>query len=254
MEIYRKERTGAPPGFFACEAAGLRWLAASGGARVVEVLGADEHGLDLEALVPTSPSVDHAQELGRRLAQTHAAGAADFGGPPEGWEGDGFFGPLSDPYPLALGRWPRWGLAHAEGRVLPLRDHLDAQGALGPGLATRLDRLAERLRDGLGEDDDPPSRLHGDLWSGNVMWTAQGATLIDPAAHGGHRLGDLAMLELFGLPHLGEVLSAYEEQWPLATGWRDLVGLHQIYPVGMHAVLFGGSYRDQLVRLVDRYV
>ncbi len=86
------------------------------------------------------------------------------------------------------------------------------------------------------------------------MWTDRGAVLIDPAAHGGHPVTDLAMLALFGLPHLGTVLSAYEEAAALPDGWRDLVGLHQVYPVGMHAVLFGGGYGAQLAELVRRYV
>jgi fructosamine-3-kinase len=95
------------------------------------------------------------------------------------------------------------------------------------------------------DDDDPPARLHGDLWSGNVMWTPRGAVLIDPAAHGGHRETDLAMLALFGCPHLDAVIEGYEGQHPLRKGWRDRIGLHQIYPLLAHVVLFGGGYASQ---------
>ena len=101
---------------------------------------------------------------------------------------------------------------------------------------------------------EPPARLHGDLWSGNVVWTADGAVLIDPAAHGGHRLTDLAMLELFGAPHLAEIRAGYAAVHPLPApgAWDDLVALHQVYPLGMHAVLFGGGYVGAFARLVAR--
>jgi fructosamine-3-kinase len=92
-----------------------------------------------------------------------------------------------------------------------------------------------------------PARLHGDLWAGNVLWSANGPVLVDPAAHGGHRETDLAMLALFGLPHLGRVLAAYDEAWPLDEGWRDRVPLHQLHPLLVHAALFGGGYGRQAV-------
>lgn len=250
---YRKTRTGAPTGFFACEAAGLRWLAEAGGAPVVEVLGVSESGLDLVRLVAGSPSQEAARQLGAGLARTHAAGAPAFGSPPPGWQGDGFFGPLDDPYPLPAGAHRTWGEFQAERRVVQVRELLGRQGVLDASLAAGLDRLAARLHDRTWDDDEPPSRLHGDLWSGNVVWTSAGAVLIDPAAHGGHRLTDLAMLDLFGLPHLGDLVDAYDEAWPLPDGWRDVVGLHQVYPVGMHAVLFGGAYLGSLATLVARY-
>jgi fructosamine-3-kinase len=87
--------------------------------------------------------------------------------------------------------------------------------------------------------------LHGDLWSGNVMWTPGGVTLIDPAAHGGHRETDLAMLALFGCPFLDAVLEGYQRQRPLAEGWQDRVPLHQLYPLLAHVVLFGKGYAGQ---------
>ena len=85
------------------------------------------------------------------------------------------------------------------------------------------------------------------------MWTASGAVLIDPAAHGGHREADLAMLALFGCPHLERVVEAYAEAAPLADGWRERVALHQVHPLLLHAVLFGGSYAAQAVRAARRY-
>lgn len=248
--VHRKERRGAPPGFFACEAAGLRWLAAAGGAPVVEVLGVGEQHLDLVRLVPARPDAAAARTFGEALARTHDAGAPAFGAPPEGWSGDGWFGPLSDPLPLRAGHHGAWGAFLAECRVAPVAQALRDAGRTTPDDDAAFDRLAGSLRAGRWDDDDPPARVHGDLWQGNVVWTSGGATLIDPAAHGGHRESDLAMLALFGLPHLDEVLAGYQRVHPLRRGWRHRVGLHQLYPVAVHALLFGGGYVEQTRRLL----
>lgn len=250
MEVYRKARPGAPAGFFACEATGLRWLAAAGGAPVVEVLDVDEEHLDLARLEPVAPTQAAARAFGAGLAATHAAGAPAFGAAPPGWTGDGYFGPLASPLTMPAGHFARWGPFMAACRIAPLDCELREAGISMPGLAI----LAERLRGGVLDDDEPPARVHGDLWTGNVVWTASGATLIDPAAHGGHRESDLAMLALFGLPHLHDVLDAYDDAAPLRRGWRHRVALHQVYPVGVHALLFGGSYLRQLADLIDRSV
>jgi fructosamine-3-kinase len=128
-----------------------------------------------------------------------------------------------------------------------------AAGDLPPAAADALTRLVARLLSGELDDDDQPVRLHGDLWSGNALWTPDGVTLIDPAAHGGHRECDLAMLALFGLPHLEVVVEGYQSVHPLRAGWRRRVSLHQIYPVGVHAVLFGGSYVAQTHALLHQW-
>jgi fructosamine-3-kinase len=251
MDVFRKQRAGAPAGFFACEAAGLDWLRSAGGARVVEVLGVDEEGLDLRRLAPVPPTRESAAAFGRDLARTHAAGAPAFGSPPAGWTGDGIFGPLDSPLPMRSGAHRSWGAFLAECRLDPLGAAL--RGAGDPAAADALRGVADRLRTGALDDDDAPARLHGDLWSGNIVWTSYGATLIDPAAHGGHRETDLAMLALFGLPFLPDVLEGYRSVHPLRSGWERRVGLHQLYPVGVHALLFGGGYRAQLLRLAGEW-
>jgi fructosamine-3-kinase len=96
---------------------------------------------------------------------------------------------------------------------------------------------------------EPPARLHGDLWPGNLLWGADGQVwLVDPAAHGGHRETDLALLALFGgAPHLDRILAAYREVWPLADGWADRVPLHQLHLLLVHTALFGAAYRDAVM-------
>ena len=87
-----------------------------------------------------------------------------------------------------------------------------------------------------------------------MLFTADGVVLIDPAAHGGHGLTDLAMLHLFGAPHLETMTGAYAETADLPDGWADLIGLHQLHPLLVHAVSHGPSYGVEAERVADRYV
>lgn len=250
---YRKESGRVPRGYFAWEATGLRWLADARGAAVVEVLDVGEHHLDLPFLVSAAPSREHAEELGRGLATVHRAGADGYGAAPAGWRGDGWLGPLSEPLPMVLGAWATWGEFYAEARIRPLVRMGRDRGELDATDAVVLDALAAAVASGRHDPGEPAARLHGDLWSGNLMWTAEGAVLIDPAAHGGHREADLAMLHLFGAPHLDRVVAAYDEEAPLADGWRERLRLHQLHPLLVHAVLFGGSYGAQALRVARAY-
>ncbi|KRE27379.1 fructosamine kinase [Mycobacterium sp. Soil538] len=241
-----KRDARAPAGFFACEAAGLHWLsAADGGVPCARVIAVDEQSLTLERLTTAAPTERAAVAFGARLARTHAAGADGFGAPPQGWTAPaGFFGPLGRPLPMSYGRDASWGGFYATRRLEPMAE----RAAVRLDAATREAVQAVISRCLAGDFDDPaeqPSRLHGDLWSGNVMWTPDGVVLIDPAAHGGHRETDLAMLALFGCPHLDAVLDGYQSVRPLADGWRGRVGLHQLYPLLVHVVLFGAGYVDQ---------
>ncbi|HAS10233.1 MAG TPA: fructosamine kinase, partial [Acidimicrobiaceae bacterium] len=89
---------------------------------------------------------------------------------------------------------------------------------------------------------EPPARLHGDLWAGNRLVDRDGRSwLIDPAAHGGHREFDLAMMRLFG-GFGAACFAAYDDVHPLADGWEARVPLHQLAPLVVHAIKFGGGY------------
>ena len=231
------------PGAVRAEAAGLRWLADAGAVRIPAVRGVDERWLVTDRVPTGPPSARAAARFGRDLAALHASGAPAFGAPPPGGPTEAYIG-LASMRNVPGADWPNW---YAEQRVLPyLRRAVDA-GTIRPTEATVIEQVCERLPE-LAGPVEPPARLHGDLWNGNVLWGSDGHVwLIDPAAHGGHRETDLAMLHLFGCPHLSEVLDGYGELAPLAPDWADRVGLHQLFPLLVHVVLFGRGYADRAV-------
>lgn len=126
-------------------------------------------------------------------------------------------------------------------------------GRFGAQERSLFGKLCERLRSGDFDDDDAPARCHGDLWSGNVLWSENEVVLIDPSAFGGHRESDLAALSLFGAPHLREIIAGYQQVHPLQEGWEDRVALHQIHLMLLHAVLFGGGYVTRALEIARRY-
>jgi fructosamine-3-kinase len=220
------------------EAAGLRWLRVPGGPPVPQVYGHDTQWLISEYVPAGRPDGDAAERLGRELAALHAAGAPAFGSAPPGGPQQAWIGaaPMAN---ITAAHWPQW---YAEHRVLRyLRTAVD-RGAVDAAGSRAIQRTCERISE-LAGPAEPPARLHGDLWSGNVHAGADGrAWLIDPAAHGGHRETDLAMLALFGYPNLERVLAGYTDVAPLTPGWQQRIPLHQLFPLLVHAVLFGGGY------------
>ncbi|MEV6361559.1 fructosamine kinase family protein [Nocardia asteroides] len=230
----------APPGFFAAEAAGLRWLREAGGVAVPEVYAATDDLVLLEWVEHATPTPAAAERFGRDLARTHQAGAPHYGGP-----ADGYLGSL--PMDNTPGDdWPTW---FRERRILPyLKLAVDA-GALDPADAT----LVESIH--IEAPTEPPARIHGDLWPGNILWgLADTPYLIDPAAHGGHPETDLATLTLFGAtPHCARIFSAYNEIHPLTADWQTRIPLHTLPILLIHAILFGPSYRSAILSAVARY-
>lgn len=249
-DVFVKTRENAGAGEYALEAAGLKWLAQAGALRTPRVIEVAEDFLALEWVEPGSLSAEGAEQLGRGLAGIHAAGAPCFGDP-------GFAKQLGVHACLGSLRLPNepsadWCAFYADRRLLPLARIARERGALTASGVRAIERVCERLGD-LAGPTEPPARLHGDLWSGNIHADAKGAPwLIDPSCYGGHREVDLAMLRLFGAP-TERVFASYEEVTPLAHGWQERVDLWQLLPLLVHAVLFGGSYRAAAERVAERY-
>jgi fructosamine-3-kinase len=248
-EAFHKSRTGRDAGrFFATEAAGLDWIRVAGGPPVPTVLGRQGGSITLARIREGVPTAGAAEGFGRRLAAMHAAGADAFGAPPPNAPGpDGWIGDLPMPYAQRPTFAEFWALDRIDATARAARD----RHAISAAEAHEVDRAVAAILDGRVDvgRPEPPARLHGDLWSGNLLWGADGQVwLIDPAAHGGHRESDLAMLALFGAPHLARILAAYDEIAPLADGWRERVGLHQAWPLLVHAALFGAGYGASAMR------
>lgn len=243
--LFLKSRPGVSPAEFAAEAAGLSWLE-QGGARVPAVLaaGKEEPFLALEWVEPGSLSASGGEDLGRALAELHRAGAPRYGSlPPVAPDTTLRLGSVH----LELAEGESWPAVYAEHLVLPLARRARERGALDAAGARAVESACDRL-DELAGPTEPPARLHGDLWSGNVLADTDGkGWLIDPAAYGGHREVDLAMLRLFGAPS-DRILAAYDEAFPLAAGHSERVGLWQLLPLLVHAILFGGAYGASAAR------
>ena len=220
--VFVKWQERALPGLFEAEAAGLRWL--RGPVRTPEVIAVADHWIALEWLdLAGKPDP---RRFGEQLAQLHALGAPSFG--------------LAHPNYLATLAMdntaePDWPTFYVERRLRPLCRGVDRE----------LDQL--RSRPELFGPPEPPARLHGDLWWGNVGAVAGKPVIFDPAVFGGHREIDLAMLELFGgLPDA--LVAGYDSIAPLAAGWRDRIALYQLLPLAAHARLFGGGYDARVAR------
>jgi fructosamine-3-kinase len=235
----------APEHFFETEAEGLRWLRESGTVPVPEVIAVLPDLLVLEWIDHGPPTPEAAEVFGRELAGMHSCGADGFGAPWPGYIGslpqDNGSLPQDDG---SESGWPQW---FAQRRLSPYLAAAADRRALDRADVALVQRVLDRI-DRLAGPPEPPARIHGDLWPGNVVWAHRRVWLIDPAAHGGHRETDLAQLALFaGAPYLDRILAAYQETWPLAQGWAARVALHQLHLLLVHAALFGAAYRGSVV-------
>lgn len=233
---FAKTPRHSDPQMFAAEVWGLTAIRDAAPELVPGVHRCSAQWLVLDWVAEMEPSPGRAETLGRSLARLHSRHGQWFGEGPI----PGRIGSLDMP----AGRFESWPAMYAELRLAPLT----------PASSTIMQRMLDRLH--THPDDfpsEPASLIHGDLWSGNVVWS-EPAMLIDPAAHYGSRETDLAMLQLFGCPHLEHVLRAYDEVYPLLPGWRERVGLMQLWPLLVHAKLFGGGYLHRAEQVASQYL
>lgn len=245
--VFAKTHRSPPPGFFTTEANGLRWLRQPGVVSVPEVLAVSDGDrtvgplLVLEWVDEGRARPGTESEFGQALARLHRCGAPSFGR--EDRRTTGSRALPNDPCPT-------WVEFFAERRLVPLARLARDSDALSAQTLADLDRVISRLDD-LGGPPEPAARLHGDLWAGNRLVDQAGRSwLIDPAAHGGHREFDLAMMRLFG-GYGADCFDAYADEFPLADGWERRMPLHQLAPLVVHAVKFGGGYAAATRRALD---
>ncbi len=250
------------PELFVPEADGLEALSRAGGPRIPEVLGVGSGGgeapgwLLLEFIPRGRPGPGYDRTLAEGLAKIHGedgAAPSDAPGPESGtgwgWHRDNFIGSL----PQSNTPHPGWSAFWIEERIRPQLALARDRGFLREGDASwdELFRRADELL-AAGEEDGP-SLLHGDLWSGNVYPGPGGEpVLVDPAVYRGHREVDLAMTELFG--GFGDGFhESYREARPLVPGYRKARRhLYQLYPLLVHVNLFGGGYAERARNALER--
>jgi fructosamine-3-kinase len=242
--LFVKTNAREPAGMFEAEAHGLAWLAEARALRVPEVIAHGPGFLALELVVAAPPARDFDEQLGRGLAALHRFGAPRFG-----LDRDNFIGRL--PQDNSPAPTPRWADFYRARRLEPQLRRAADEGLASPRMRRGFERLFVELPALVGPEE-PPARLHGDLWGGNLLCDDAGAPcLCDPAVYGGHREIDLAMMRLFG-GFGARTFAAYAEAHPLAAGHGERVELYQLYPLMVHVNLFGGSYVSQVESLLER--
>lgn len=233
------------PSMFEAEVDGLRRLAEAG-ARTPTVIGHGEADdttwLLMEFVANAQPTRSFWRSFGKELAELHRKTNTHFG-----LERNNYIGTLEQVN--TPGR--EWHTFFMEHRLEPLVKKARDQRRVQAGMAFRFERLYGKL-EGLFPKE-PPALLHGDLWNGNFICTAQHApVLIDPAVYYGHREMDIAMTNLFG-GFDAELLTAYNAEWPLESGWEERSDLCNLYPLLVHVVLFGGEYVQQVETVLKRF-
>jgi len=251
--VFLKHHPQAPAELFAAEADGLRALNAAAGdaLRIPTVLAMDTglvaRWIALEWLEPGPSGPSFGERLGRGLAALHRAGEGRWG-----WRRANFIGDLPQRNEPTMAWADFWRSRRLQPQV---------KMAWWKLRKLHLDREWERLFDRLPEllapaEEDGPSLLHGDLWSGNVLSAAGEPALIDPAVYRGHREVDLAMAELFGgidARSDARFHAAYREAWPLLPGYLETRRpIYQLYYLLVHVNLFGGGYVAQTVAMLKR--
>ena len=228
------------------EAAGLAELAGAQAVRVPRVLACGHAGtqafLALEWLEAGAATEESEERLGTRLAAQHAVTAAS-----HGWSRDNTIGST----PQANGRLASWPEFFRERRLRPQLELAVARG-FGALLGEAGERLLAQVGALLETHQPAASLLHGDLWGGNWLTTADGEPAIfDPAVYYGDRETDLAMTQLFGGFGPG-FYRAYTAAAPLPPGAAVRAELYNLYHVLNHANLFGGGYAGSARRMIQR--
>lgn len=239
-------KAGLYPGMFEKEAKGLNLLRNAGELKIPEVIGYDEDEdytvLVLEYIKSSGKASGFWEDFSNSLSRLHNHNSDHFG-----LDHDNYIGSI-----------PQSNKPHSDWKSFFIEERLERQIALALD-NNRIDHSTiKNFRSMYRHLDDffpveKPSLLHGDLWSGNYMVSAEGkACIIDPAVYYGHRLMDLGMSKLFGgFSH--KFYEAYNESHPLEKNWREAVEICNLYPLIVHVNLFGGGYLNSVKSVLTRF-
>ncbi len=233
--VFIKIEKSAPSDFYRVEERGVAFLAETNTVLVPKVFYVSSRGIALDYMEPKSPTKLAAENFGIELANLHRHIEETFGG-----QEDGYIGSL----PMKNIRTKVFADFYRECRIIPFLKMAKDKDSIRARDFLLIEELCKKMEDIVG-NNIVPSRIHGDLWSGNVIWRESQVVLIDPSSHSGHREADIAMLHLFGAPFFDVIVDSYNNLYPLEAGWKQRLPLHQIYYLLVHAVLFGGNYGNQ---------
>ncbi|MEP6728518.1 MAG: fructosamine kinase family protein [Bacteroidota bacterium] len=223
------------PGMFEMEADGLEALRNNSSLVVPGVIKQgilhDKQWLLLQWMEKGTPKKNSMENFGIALANMHKQPKSYFG-----WHKNNYMGSLQQ----INTQHNSWNDFYAQCRIMPLVTILFDTGVFKkPDLnntAAFIKKIAGMF------PQEAPAQLHGDLWGGNYMINTDGnAVIFDPAVYYGHREMDLGMTKLFG-GFSQPFYDAYQEIYPLEKGWQRRLPVTQLYPLLVHAVLFGGHY------------
>ena len=248
-DFFLKWNASAPADMFQKEAAGLIEMALSNSDLVIpKVIWSKENGdsqslLLMEYLAPPNNTSGFDERLGRGLAQMHRKTASAFG----------FYHSNYCGTTVQDNSWTsNWAEFYARRRIWNLVQQIKTTR----GISFDDQKIYEKLVDRMPElllHGTIPSLIHGDLWSGNYMYSNRGPALIDPACYYADREMELGMMKLFG-GFSAAVWNAYDEEFPLPEGWKQRIRLYQLYHVLNHYLLFGGSYGWEALEIAKEYL
>ena len=234
------------PEMFAKEANGLNALRDGSNLIVPQIISQGVAGskqyLLLEWLEKGIFNDNFWKNFGHSLAQMHKLPQAYFG-----FEEDNFIGSLSQKNTISK----KWSEFYATCRILPLVKKLKDDGVFSKNEMSYGENFCKKIDEILPAE--PASLLHGDLWSGNYMIAKNGAAAIfDPAVYFGHREMDIGMTKLFG-GFSQPFYEAYNEMYPLEKDWQQRIPYTQLYPLLVHAILFGGHYIESAREILREF-
>lgn len=236
----------ARAGVSQAEAIGLKELASCNAIRTPSVISVDSHSLLLEYIERGHEPDSFQADFGMAFAKLHRFSATSFG-----FDSDNFIGEtVQRNHP----RSDSWQHFYLEERLQFQVNLCKSNGYADTKLLKTFDRIRHLLPELLAHSEEAPSLLHGDLWSGNYLCDEFGSpVLIDPAVYYGHREADLAMTKLFG-GFTRDFYSAYNEEFPLQSGWKERENIYKLYHILNHLNLFGHSYYNQALELMKYYL
>jgi len=243
---------GLYPAMFVKEAGGLIALATELSVNELNAIAvpqvikqgttANKQYLLLEWLEKGRPNKNFWEEFGSSLANLHKKQQTFFG-----WHEDNYIGNLVQQNT----KHGSWHSFYAECRIMPLVKELYNAGSFSKQDVTTTESFCKKINDLFPHE--PPALLHGDLWSGNFMIAQHGnAAIYDPAVYYGHREMDIGMTKLFG-GFDSNFYSAYHAVYPLEKNWQQRLSLTQLYPLLVHAVLFGGHYVSSARNIIQQF-